>query len=138
MWKWCKVVSVLLVAQGLVTVAGCGESRTPLSGSVTLDGEPVGQGSVAFYALAGEAQNVAAAIENGKYEIPADRRPASGPYRVEINWPKPTGKQVPSADPGFMLDETREAIPPKFNPDSELEVQIEPGTEVYDIAQTSN
>ena len=50
-----------------------------------------------------------------------------GKYRVEISWRKPTGRKIPSADPGVIIDETREAVPAKYNSESTLTVEIGSG-----------
>ena len=128
-----------LALSGLAALVGCGGSDSlAIQGDVTLDGQPVGPGSIAFYPADGSAgAGVSAAIENGRYEIPAERGPAPGSYRVQISWPKKTGKQIPSLDPGFTTDQTVEAIPPKYNTDSTLKVSVTPGEPKHDFTLTS-
>lgn len=124
-------LAVLLV---ILAVAGCGPRTIALHGAVTLDDQPVaGPGTVAFYPEAGNELGVSGEIVDGKYEIPAERGPVAGKYRVEITWPKKTGKQIPSLDPGMMSDETIEAIPKKYNRDSELTVEISSSQSVHDF-----
>ena len=60
-----------------------------------------------------------------------------GSYRVEISWRKPTGRKIASADPGIMIDETREAVPAKYNTDSTLTVEIGSGDVEKNFALTS-
>ena len=43
---------------------------------------------------------------------------------------KPTGGKIESADPDIMMDETREAIPPKYNSNSTLTAEIAAGENV--------
>ena len=136
MMRWREYAIVGLLTGWFVTAAGCGVSSQPsVKGHVTLDGEAVGPGGriVFLPQRSGEGRQAAAAIEEGKYDIPAERGPSLGPCRVEITWAKRTGKQVPSADPGFMMDQTREAIPTKYNSQSSLTVEIRPGENVHDF-----
>jgi hypothetical protein len=111
----------------LIGVAGCGAtSSATVHGKVTLDGEPVATGSIVFLS-AGSGSKAAAAIEQGVYAVSTQDKLAPGSYRVEISWRKPTGKKVASADPGIVIDETREAVPAKYNTDSTLAVEIGTG-----------
>jgi hypothetical protein len=119
----------------LAAVASCGSSnQVAVQGRVTLDGQPVGPGSIVFLPEGGgEGTKVAAAIEDGKYQIGKERGAKPGAYRVEITWSKKTGRQRPSADPGMMMDETEEAIPPQFNSQSTLRKELKPGDNVHDF-----
>jgi hypothetical protein len=125
------LIAVVLVS----TTAGCGTSQVPVTGTVTLDGQPVtGPGIIAFYPEpAADVGGVSAEIVDGKYDIPAERGAVPGTYRVEITWPKPTGRKLPSADPGMTIDERVEAIPDKYNKNSELKVEISSDKTVHDF-----
>jgi hypothetical protein len=106
-------------------LGGCsGQNSASVHGKVTLDGEMVSAGNIAFLPAAAGGRKVAAAIEQGLYSIPASQKLEPGKYRVEISWHKPTGRKVASADPGMTIDETREAVPAKYNRDSTLTVEI--------------
>jgi hypothetical protein len=119
----------------LPAAVGCGGQEMAVNGQVTLDGQPVpGPGTVAFYAEPGtDSPHAAGEIEQGKYEIPAERGLRAGKFRVEITWPKKTGKKLPSADPGMTVDETVEGIPARYNTQSELRVEISPSQSVHDF-----
>ena len=121
---------------GMVAVAvGCGSSnQVSVQGRVTFDGQPVGPGSIVFLPETGaEGTKVAAPIEDGKYQIGTERGAAPGNFRVEISWSKKTGRQLPSADPGIMMDETKEAIPPQYNSQTTLRCELKPGENVHDF-----
>jgi hypothetical protein len=106
-------------------IAGCKEtSPSSIHGTVTLDGESVELGNIVFLPASGSGPRAAAPIEQGVYSIPASEKLVPGSYRVEISWRKPTGRKSASADPGMMIDETREAVPAKYNTDSTLIVEI--------------
>jgi hypothetical protein len=109
-------------------LVGCsGDDRQSVSGEVSLDGEPVDGGSIVFLPAEGEGTKGASDIVGGKYSIPSEQGLSPGTYRVEIKWAKPTGKQVPSGDPGMMMDERVEVIPPQFNTATTLSVSIVAG-----------
>lgn len=128
----------VIVGCCLLPLAGCGDaSSTALHGTVTFDGAPVTNGSIVFLPASGEGPKAAAAIEEGKYAIPADVGLKPGAYRVEVSWHKPTGRKIPSADPGIMMDETKEAIPARFNSDSTLTAELAAGDVAKDFALTS-
>jgi hypothetical protein len=119
--------------------AGCsGGSPASLKGKVSYDGQPVDNGGILFLP-ADESSGVklAAAIENGEYVIPAERGAVPGVYRVEIRWSKKTGKQIPSADPGMTVEETKEALPAQFNTNSTLSREIKAGENMLDFELSS-
>ena len=112
----------------LAFTLGCaGNAPKSVSGKVTLDGEPVKGGSIVFLPADTAAAKGAAEIIDGSYLIGADSGLKPGTYRVEISWFKPTGRKIPSADPGFTTDETREVVPAKYNINSELTANIGAG-----------
>jgi hypothetical protein len=116
---------VVIVGWAVAAFAGCGSNAgSTVHGKVTLDGEPVTAGSIAFFPTADSGRKAAAAIEQGAYALAKTDGLPPGKYRVEINWPKPTGKKIASADPGMQADEMREVVPPKYNRDSTLTVEI--------------
>lgn len=128
---------ILLVCV-VIAACGCGTKNVAsVHGKVTLDGEPVAIGNIAFVPPSGSGSRAAASIEQGGYTIPASDKLAPGTYRVEVSWHKPTGRKIASADPGMMIDETREAVPAKYNTDSTLRAEIAGGEVVKDFALTS-
>lgn len=116
----------LLVALGLGLAlglfAGCGDKKqAKVQGTVTYNGIPVEEGSISFFPEPGtESRKASGAILNGAFDIPADRGPFPGKFRVEITGVKKTGKKIPSADPGIEIDERVELIPEKYHPNSTL------------------
>lgn len=120
------------LATALLAATGCGGApRGAVTGNVTLDGQPVDGGTIIFtspdpvHRAAGWTEIVA-----GQYSIPASRGPAVGPNRVEIRWPRKTGGKArynPTAD------QMREAVPDRYNRDSELQADVKPGTNRFDF-----
>ena len=76
------------------------EKRTAVSGTVTIDGQPVRWGTIAFVPARNPNAPVAwGLISRGKYSIPAERGPVLGDHRVEIRdlgtvEPQPTLENV--------------------------------------------
>jgi hypothetical protein len=53
-----------------VSLAGCGSATTAtVSGSVTYDGQPVGDGYVTFTPSDGKGQDAGAPVANGRYSV---------------------------------------------------------------------
>ena len=134
---WQSVLSAFAVCL-VVGPAGCGKSLPPtVHGKVTLDSEAVTAGNIAFFSQEAKGSKAAAAIEQGAYAISPQDKLRPGKYRVEISWRKPTGKKISSADPGMMIDETREAVPAKYNTESTLIAEIGSGDAKKDFDLTS-
>ncbi len=116
-------------------LVGCGggssaDQRAAVRGSVSLDNQPIDGATINFIALDSQGRNVGATTIQGDYEIPAERGPNPGRYRVEISWHRPLG---PVPEMGDEFDdarpepETRQVLPAQYNEQSTLEVVIEPG-----------
>ncbi len=131
LWAW-GVLSLLL--------AGCdqrdytGPERFPLTGKVTCDGEPIDFGSISFLPQGGDKQRVSGGvIENGTYTVPESRGANAGQYRVEIHWLKLTGKQYRDIASLEMVDERKEALPPRYHEQSELTVEVSDKQTTFDF-----
>jgi hypothetical protein len=114
-------------------VAGCGTREAPrgsIRGTVRLGGQPLAEGKVRFFALTGGV-STEGEIRDGRYEIPADRGPTAGKYRVEVVSEKKTGRRVPDRDgaPGDMKDETVNVVPAKYNQGSAVQIDYDPAAD---------
>jgi len=126
----CAILALLAAS----VLAGCSsDNHRAISGEVSYNGEPVDGGSIVFLPSGGEGPKGAAEIVGGKYSIPAQQGLPPGTCRVEITWAKPTGKQIPSGDPGMMMEERIEAIPAQYNSASTLSVEITAGENVHNF-----
>lgn len=106
--------------------AGCGDEdgRLSLTGTVTLDQQPLASGSIVFIPIGG-GPSTGCSIENGKFQIPAERGPAEGNYRVEIVSYKSTGEMIDDPDlPGLKVEQKRQILPDRYNKESELSLQV--------------
>jgi hypothetical protein len=124
-------------------LTGCGaasvDGHYPVRGTVTYDGTPLEFGAVVFYETAigqpgTKTAGVGTAVKNGEYKMDAESGLLPGNYRVEINWQKKTGKQIPlRGDPGNLTEEFVEGLPPEFNKKSKLTATIEAKSNVIDF-----
>ncbi len=78
-----------LIALALPVMAGCGKGgvqRNDLSGTITFEGKPVPEGTIAFEPVEGEVGGGFALIRDGKYDTSQDGRGhLAGKTRVTIN-----------------------------------------------------
>jgi hypothetical protein len=124
----CQRIRRVLVLIPVVFLGGCA-GGTQFDGIVTLDGNPLDEGTITFTLPASKEGSVGGPIKNGKYAIDAQRKLPPGTYRVEINALQPTGKKVENkSDPGTQVDEVKQLIPMKYNLKSELTVELKSGS----------
>ena len=77
-----------LMAIGCSGEVGDDKPREPVSGTVTLDGQPLPEGIILFAPAGGPGEAVASAtgkIENGQFSIPRTQGPVPGNYKVSIS-----------------------------------------------------
>jgi len=117
-------------------VVGCSESgpaRAPITGQVTVGGQPLAKGRILFIPAAPNQGPVAsAAVRDGSYRIPQVEGPVVGQNRVEVE---------AELNLGFAIDDEAafakrggrplpaNPIPPQYNRDSKLTVEVEAGDE---------
>ena len=116
-----KLISIALLAS-LATSAGCSASKlTPVTGLVTLDGQPLAEGTIHFAPAKGDASTQAAVIKAGSFSTELHNTN----YKVQIFAPKPA-KVVAKLDengPGGG-PRVEELLPPRYNIQSELTLQV--------------
>jgi hypothetical protein len=132
--------AILIACLALFATLGCssGPKRGAIAGNVTIAGKPLPSGRILFVPAAPlEGPAVSAVIAGGAYELPRNEGPLVGPHRVEVE-----------ADPdlGFALDDEQAyaargrrplppgPIPPAFNRQSQLAVDIQPGDNTFHVA----
>ena len=129
----------------LALVLGCGKReytgprRMPLSGKVTVDGEPMQMGVISFLPQDETGRVSGGPIKDGSYSVPEAMGATAGKYRVEIHWNKPTGKKIRNPmDKDEMLDEMMEGLPEKYHEKSELTVEVNEKQTTFDFDLKSN
>lgn len=130
-------VALLVFLPGL----GCskdGLHRNSISGAVRLDGKPLEKGSIRLTPTKdARGPLTGGEIKDGRYLLSKDIGPVNGWHRVEIHAAKGTGRMVPapfSSGPNpKMIEEIGEAVAPRFNTESTLEIEIRPGNNTADF-----
>lgn len=117
----------------LIVAPGCGAgedkiSRQAVSGTVTLDNQPVEQGTITFFPAQPTGLVASGLIAAGKYEISKDVGPSPGGYRVVISAPDPkTVTTVSEEMPGSTPRPPKDLIPPQYNANSTLNAEVKAG-----------
>jgi hypothetical protein len=116
----CRWIPLVVVA--VATIGGCGESKlTSVGGTVTLDGQPLNEGSMRFVPSDGNAPTEAAMIKAGKFSTQLQRTS----YKVEIHATKfiDTGVKLDEKGPGGGPTAV-ELLPARYHVNSELTLNI--------------
>lgn len=111
---------VLLVSGGC---GGEGIERRAVTGIVRLDGKPLPQGTIAFTPV-DKGPSAGGPIKDGAFTLAKDGGPSPGKYRVEVYASRPSGKTERDAATGETVALTESIIPPKYNRDSTLQVEV--------------
>ena len=128
---------IVLAAAVVLLVGGCGGDGPDLGkvkGTVTLDGNPLPNASVEF-APEGQRGSGAVTDAEGKYELmfTSDKKGAIvGKHTVRIT----TLQQGGDSSRGD-LPESPELVPPKYNKESTLTVEVTSGRNTHDFDLTS-
>jgi len=119
------------IAAVLASVAGCSsggrpaEKTYPVSGTVTLDGQPLAEGEIIFKDPA-KGDVYLGQIKDGKFELQA----SAGPKRVEIYAYKMELDPVAREMYGEEAQPTKvNYIPPRYNTESTLTATVEAATD---------
>lgn len=140
------VTVAVLAAALLAALVGCGASGPPraaVKGRVTLDGQPLTEGSIHFVPVGQTKGPLAAArIVNGEYSLSRADGPVVGRVRVEIY--SPTGSEIPLDDPlAFAAADAsavpQERLPARYNRASNQFVDVKSeGENIFDFQLTSD
>lgn len=121
--------SLALVLLALA-ITGCGRRDLPqlgkVQGTVTLDGKPIPNAAVGFYPLSGGRQALAIIDQDGHYDltfVDGVSGAKTGMNEVTVFWPDGSTPTV--------------RIPAKYNAKTELQFEVKPGKNTYDIVLES-
>jgi hypothetical protein len=117
-----------------LALAGCSASTDPVdtlprkgvTGTVTLDGQPLAQGKIVFEPAPGSqgpGGPTTADITDGKYTIEKALGPVPGKYKVSIS-SRPSIKFGPGQEPGTRPKLDPEKVPAQYNTTSTLTADI--------------
>ncbi|MDR0522462.1 MAG: hypothetical protein LBH00_11510, partial [Planctomycetaceae bacterium] len=117
-------------------ISGCGnpQGRLSVSGTVTLDGEPITEGSISFEPVGSQPIKIqsGALIRNGKYAVPGKSGLVPGEYLASISAQQATGNKI-KTDMG-EVDEVIDLIPPEYGSESKQRITVtETGKQTFDF-----
>lgn len=121
----------------LLGLAGCGDGRmSQVTGMVKLDGKPLEKGQITFYPADGQAQVTGGPLQEGRYSV----RVPVGTMKVVISAPKVVGEKAiyPGQKDSPKMPITNEALPARYNDQSELRLEVKSGTNEKDFELQSD
>lgn len=123
---YCRVAWSGVVSLALVALSGCGDnSMAEVKGTVTWEGAPLASGALRFQAVDGNSPTTGGAIKDGQYLV----KVPVGKMKVSITAPKVVGqKKVYDTPDSPVRPVTAELLPAKYNEQSELIIDVTPGT----------
>lgn len=113
----------LVVSAGFIGCSGGGDDlpRQPVSGTVTLGGQPLAEGRIQFEPASPEAKApVGGEIRDGAFSIPREQGPTPGDYRVMITSSGAKASEGVDTSPGAEAPPGSKAKAPKPGPSPEL------------------
>jgi hypothetical protein len=146
MSKMARLVSLLVVVIWLTgAIAGCQPrtNRLPVSGAITLNGQPLDGATIRFTSIDGVKSANGALVQAGRFQIPKAKGLLPGKYHVEINAPDDKAPQVlVGAGPGQPGIRTApERVPDEYNIKSKQTIEVKTGGDnnfTFDIVSGVN
>ena len=123
-------IAVALMAGFTLGCAGSDLNLGKVSGTVTLDGEPLADAMVIFTPMTGGRPAAGKTDSKGRYELIFSRDAEGamlGEHVVEIT----TGDEIVNDDD--TVEMIPEVVPAKYNANTELRAVIEDGANVFDF-----
>ena len=108
-----------------------GEQRAAISGVVTLDGQPVKVGTIAFIPEDSSKRRSGTTIVGGEYSLTEGKGPEFGPHQVVISAKVEDAEKVVEVldidgkGTGEFAPATTETIPEKYNEQTELKLEVD-------------
>jgi hypothetical protein len=122
-------ISLCWAVIGLTLGCSADAKHGTVSGTVTLDGQPLKSGTIRFDSADGQAAAADASIIDGKFTAKAP----PGGKRVSITSPKVVGKKKMYDTPDSpVYDVTEELLPAQYNSASKLTLDVKPGNQTQD------
>ena len=129
-----------LVACWAISAIGCGntDGKYPVSGEVTLAGQPLPSGAIIFESSDGSNRG-GTTITDGKYSLPADQGLMPGTYVVRVSAVQPSSGGASAGPPGpeavAIERANKDVVPDEFNSNSKLTHEVGPDKPTeFDIA----
>jgi hypothetical protein len=126
-------------------IAGCQPrtNRLPVSGDITLDGQPLDGATIRFASIDGVKSANGALVQGGRFHIAKEKGLLPGTYHVEINAPDNNAPQIlVGAGPGQPGIRTApERVPAEYNIKSKQTIEVKTGGDnnfTFDIVSGVN
>jgi hypothetical protein len=128
--RCCALICVIVV------LAGCGKKsdKGTVTGSVTLDGQPIKTGLIRFMPVDGKTTTADSVITDGKFNASVP----PGDKKVLISAQKVTGqRRVYETPDSPMTDVVQEQVPVRYNAQTTLTYSVTAGSQQKDFELTS-
>ncbi len=131
-WRWIAAMFVLSLLGG---TSCSSDNSAKISGLVTLDGQPVGLGTISLKPTDGKGPTAEAIITDGRYSLTT----LPGPKKIAIHGFRKTGtRRYHEGDPSSpMVDVNEETVPTRYHEGGELTADIGAGQQTRDFALKS-
>jgi hypothetical protein len=131
-----RILRVISLCALSMATSGCSTEagKGTVSGTVTLDGQPLKDGLIRFVPVDGQTATAEAMIVDGEFRalLPI------GEKRVSISAPKVVGKRPAYQAAGApSIDIVEELLPARYNAKSELTLNVTGGRQDADFKLTS-
>ncbi|MDR0522392.1 MAG: carboxypeptidase-like regulatory domain-containing protein [Planctomycetaceae bacterium] len=131
-----SLTAITLIIVTITIISGCGnpQGRLLVSGTVTLDGEPIADGTISFEPVGEQPIKVRSGtvIRNGKYTVPGTSGLVPGEYLVSISAQHDTGRMIQVE--GETVREIIDSIPPEYGSDSKQRITVtKTGKQTFDF-----
>ncbi len=134
-----RIVSLLLLVGGVLTLAGCGNGLANVSGQITLNGSPLAasetvRGTVYFFPEGGTGAPAVGLVDaEGEYSLStgSEGGVSPGAYLVTISASELIPAKIPGEAPGGRAITPRKYADPS---QSGFRVQVASGSNVFDFA----
>jgi hypothetical protein len=134
-WHWRSQWHNAAMMAAVLLVGGCDEPTSGVvTGVVAVDGAPAKEGAIAFFPTNGKSRTAGAEIIDGQYTAEV----ALGPSKVEIRVPKVVGeKKLYDTADSPIKKLMAESLPARYNDETELTIDIQPGENKRDFTLTT-
>jgi hypothetical protein len=130
-----QITSFCAALAAMSLIPGCEKSKIgTVNGTITVDGSPAKSGSIAFFPVDRKSPTAGAEIRDGQYTA----RVPLGISKVEIRVSKVTAQKklynTPNSPVRPILSEV---LPAKYNEETELTLDVKPGSNEQDYPLTT-
>jgi hypothetical protein len=134
--RWGAVAAIAIALMGC-SGKGDGRARQAISGTVTVDGDPLKGGYLVFEPLAGQATQSGGMIADGQFNVPEKHGAVPGAYSVAIFAegvaPSTAAEPgTPEYERAIAASKTKQiVIPERYNVKTQLTADVQLGEKNY-------